>query len=274
MLDLRGGSPLPDDLFADSGVVRKIEGRIDKYAPLLILGDNPELDTWEWLELDREQPEVATAGRLAGCPDGSLPPSVGSQLRVMDVFTQWNILFGRYLPGDKTMRIARTNCKWRVRGIVVLAGLWLCRLPWPIHRRAAQSPARRMTRRGETPPHPPRRFRRGCPPRSGRRRLGVTDQLNTMLSALPQVTLVNRDQIKKVADEHQMALSGLVDNAAAVKIGKFLSAQYVVVGRASKIGQTILSGAEDRGRGNHGADDRVGQGRRRKRLRSRAGTAG
>jgi hypothetical protein len=37
----------------------------------------------------------------------------------------------------------------------------------------------------------------------------VSDQLNTMLSALPQVTLVNRDQIKKVADEHQIALSGL-----------------------------------------------------------------
>ena len=65
----------------------------------------------------------------------------------------------------------------------------------------------------------------------------ITDQLNKMLAALPQVTLVNRDQIKKVADEHQMALSGLVSNADAVKVGKFLSAQYIVVGRASKIGQ-------------------------------------
>ena len=67
----------------------------------------------------------------------------------------------------------------------------------------------------------------------------VTDQLNTMLAALPQVTLVNRDQIKKVAEEHQIALSGLVETPSAVKLGKFLSAQYIVVGRASKIGLTF-----------------------------------
>ncbi len=67
----------------------------------------------------------------------------------------------------------------------------------------------------------------------------VTDQLNTMLAALPQVTLVNRDQIKKVAEEHQVALSGMVETSSAVKLGKFLSAQYIVVGRASKIGQTF-----------------------------------
>ena len=67
----------------------------------------------------------------------------------------------------------------------------------------------------------------------------LTDHLNTMLSAMPQVTVVNRDQIKKVADEHQIALSGLVDNSSAVQLGKFLSAQYVIVGRASKIGQTF-----------------------------------
>jgi TolB-like protein len=67
----------------------------------------------------------------------------------------------------------------------------------------------------------------------------VTDQLNTMVSVLPQVTVVNRDQIKKVAEEHQIALSGLVETSSAVKLGKFLSAQYILVGRASKIGQTF-----------------------------------
>lgn len=66
----------------------------------------------------------------------------------------------------------------------------------------------------------------------------ITDQLGTMLTAMPQVTVVNRDQIKRVADEHQVALSGLADTGSAVKIGKFLSAQYIIVGRASKIGQT------------------------------------
>jgi hypothetical protein len=66
----------------------------------------------------------------------------------------------------------------------------------------------------------------------------LTDQVNTMLAAMDKVTIVNRDQIKKVADEHKMALAGLVDSASAAHLGKFLSANYVIVGRASKIGQT------------------------------------
>jgi hypothetical protein len=66
----------------------------------------------------------------------------------------------------------------------------------------------------------------------------LTDQVNTMLSALDKVTIVNRDQIKKVAEEHKIALSGLVDSNSAAQLGKFLSANYVIVGRASRIGQT------------------------------------
>jgi len=66
----------------------------------------------------------------------------------------------------------------------------------------------------------------------------LTDQVNTMLAALEKVTIVNRDQIKKVADEHKMTLSGLVDTADAAKLGKFLSANYVIVGRASRIDMT------------------------------------
>ena len=66
----------------------------------------------------------------------------------------------------------------------------------------------------------------------------LTDQINTMLAGMDLVTIVNRDQIKKVADEHKMALAGLVDNASAAQLGKFLSANYVIVGRASRIGQT------------------------------------
>ncbi len=66
----------------------------------------------------------------------------------------------------------------------------------------------------------------------------LTDQVNMILSMLDKVTIVNRDQIKKVANEHKMALSGLVDTASAAQLGKFLSAHYVIIGRASKIGQT------------------------------------
>jgi hypothetical protein len=66
----------------------------------------------------------------------------------------------------------------------------------------------------------------------------LTDQINVLLAAISKVTLVNRDQIRRVAQEHEIALSGLVETANAVKLGKFLSAQYIVVGRASRIGQT------------------------------------
>lgn len=66
----------------------------------------------------------------------------------------------------------------------------------------------------------------------------LTDRINTLLAAMPKVTIVNRDQIKRVAEEHKIALSGLVDSAAAARLGKFLSAQYIIVGRASKIGPT------------------------------------
>lgn len=66
----------------------------------------------------------------------------------------------------------------------------------------------------------------------------VTDQIVTLLSTLQKVTLVDREQLQKVANEQKIALSGLVDSRSAVKLGKFVSANYVVVGRASKIGQT------------------------------------
>ncbi|HOI54796.1 MAG TPA: hypothetical protein PLP01_06070 [Phycisphaerae bacterium] len=66
----------------------------------------------------------------------------------------------------------------------------------------------------------------------------LTDQVNAVLSTMEKVTIVNRDQVKKVAEEHKMSLSGLVEAGSAVELGKFLSAQYVIVGRASRIDQT------------------------------------
>ena len=36
----------------------------------------------------------------------------------------------------------------------------------------------------------------------------LTDRINVMLAAMPKVTIVNRDQIKRVAEEHKIALSG------------------------------------------------------------------
>ncbi len=66
----------------------------------------------------------------------------------------------------------------------------------------------------------------------------LTDHINAALAEMPKVTIVNRDQMKKVADEHKLVMTGLADLASAVKLGKFLSAQQIVVGRAGRIGQT------------------------------------
>ncbi len=90
MLDLRGGSPLPDDLFAESDIVKNVATHINQDTPLLILGDNRQLDTWEWLELDRRHHKSPRPG-VCWLSDNSLPPSLESQLRVMDVLTRWGV---------------------------------------------------------------------------------------------------------------------------------------------------------------------------------------
>ena len=65
----------------------------------------------------------------------------------------------------------------------------------------------------------------------------LTDHVTTVLSTMENVQLVDREQLAKVAEEQKIALSG-IDAASAAKVGRFVSAQYVLVGRASKIGQT------------------------------------
>lgn len=95
VLDLRGKTPPPHDLFdsTSSGAITAIETRIGTDLPLLILGDNPILDTWKWLGLDRTSHRSSRPG-VVWLPDSSLPPSMESQLRLMQLFTGWNIPLG------------------------------------------------------------------------------------------------------------------------------------------------------------------------------------
>lgn len=65
----------------------------------------------------------------------------------------------------------------------------------------------------------------------------LTDQVSMQLAAMPKVKIVNREELRHVANEHRISLSGLVDESAAVKLGRFLSARQVIVGRASRVGQ-------------------------------------
>lgn len=68
----------------------------------------------------------------------------------------------------------------------------------------------------------------------------LTDQISVQLAAMPKVKIVNREEMRLVANEQRMSLSGLVDDSAAVKLGAFLSAQQVIVGRASRVGQSFF----------------------------------
>ena len=95
VLDVRGDVPLPADFF-DRRAVKDVETRRGP-TPLLILGDNSALDRWKWLAVDR-----TGAGKDGPAPprcrpgvvwlrDDALPPSAATQLRMMQLFTDWNI---------------------------------------------------------------------------------------------------------------------------------------------------------------------------------------
>jgi len=65
----------------------------------------------------------------------------------------------------------------------------------------------------------------------------LTDQVTTTLSGIDNVHLIERADLSKASDELKISLSGLGDTASAVKLGKFVNAQYLVVGRGNKIDQ-------------------------------------
>jgi hypothetical protein len=100
VLDLRGKTPPPSDFFEGTGIIKTIEARIGPRSPLLILGDNPVLDTWKWLKLDRAGHRSLRPGIL-WWPDNALPPSMDSQLRLMQLLTEWNISLGNIPLGDE-----------------------------------------------------------------------------------------------------------------------------------------------------------------------------
>jgi hypothetical protein len=92
VLDLRGKASPPSDFFEETVAMKAIEAQIGTQSPLLILGDDPILDTWKWLGLDRQHHRSSRPGVL-WLLDSSLPPSLNSQLRLMELFTEWNIPF-------------------------------------------------------------------------------------------------------------------------------------------------------------------------------------
>lgn len=89
VLDLRGTvrtSVL--EQYADT--IHSAEDRINRDTPLLILGDDPWLNQWKWLKLDREHLRSQQSGVL-WWPDKSLPASSKDQWRLMEFLTDSNI---------------------------------------------------------------------------------------------------------------------------------------------------------------------------------------
>ena len=90
VLDLRGQPSLAEGFFEASETIRNIEARTGEHAQLLILGDHPQLDRWKWLESGRARGYCSRAGVL-WWPDIPLPCSMDWEIRLMQLFTQWNV---------------------------------------------------------------------------------------------------------------------------------------------------------------------------------------
>jgi curli biogenesis system outer membrane secretion channel CsgG len=61
-------------------------------------------------------------------------------------------------------------------------------------------------------------------------RKGIADVLITELAANDSIRVVERDQLQKLLEEQDLATSGRVDEATAVKVGKLLGAQHMIFG--------------------------------------------
>ncbi len=59
---------------------------------------------------------------------------------------------------------------------------------------------------------------------------GIADMLITDMAANPKIRLVDRDRIQVVLAEQNLVKSGSVDPQTAVRLGRLLGAQYVIVG--------------------------------------------
>ncbi len=66
----------------------------------------------------------------------------------------------------------------------------------------------------------------------------LTDSILAICGTMEDVTLVDRAELSRVAQEQKMSLSGLADPGAGVKLGRLVAATHILVGRLSKIGQS------------------------------------
>lgn len=71
----------------------------------------------------------------------------------------------------------------------------------------------------------------------------AAEDITTRLHALRSLKLVERAQLYRVLQEQKLSLSDLVDPAGAVKLGKLVSAEHVVIGSYTVFGGTVRMNA-------------------------------
>ena len=68
----------------------------------------------------------------------------------------------------------------------------------------------------------------------------LTESLREALLDRGGLVLVNRENILKILDEYKLRSSGLVDEAQAVKLGKWLTADDAILGNLAVLGNTSI----------------------------------
>lgn len=76
----------------------------------------------------------------------------------------------------------------------------------------------------------------------GQEKMGqdVGEMLTLLLSAEPGLQLIERETLNKVIEEQTLSLTGLVDASQAIRVGKLVGAQIIVVGRIFELGESRL----------------------------------
>jgi curli biogenesis system outer membrane secretion channel CsgG len=78
--------------------------------------------------------------------------------------------------------------------------------------------------------------------------VGMADMLVTELMGTKRVKVIEREQLKKVMEEQQLGMSGMITPQTAAKIGKLLGCQYIITGSVTEYG-TSSGGAAAMGIG-------------------------
>lgn len=67
----------------------------------------------------------------------------------------------------------------------------------------------------------------------------ISQLVGAYLSQLDSITLVDRQSMSKILEEHEINLSGMVDDAHTIKLGKLVGARLMITGKAFQLGKSI-----------------------------------